>query len=498
MMHGSHATQGPSRRSSPPPVAHVAYSSEPQTSRCASQWNDPRALTHRMAHAPTPTRISSSSSLFGSSGAPVGSPPIKSHSQVGIAAKISPGPHGSSLTASPGPAMQAVPVFAMPHGHIAPEEVATARLMPHTSSWTPLSGHPQQRLSTPAGALCGKRSSSGCRSPDPMQRDTFLPRSSMPPPSCSSTLPSSPGKSFAETAWKTSTASFLPETPKPTEISRNGNEQYSVQTDLVPEATPARTDYQERELEHELRQSSEAVQRAKEANAKLNARLEEAEHEVSSLKARLSDERAKAEHKISFLKATLTLEKGKAEKTSVEAHAPHADGQESSATARLEDQLGSLQVRYNTLKKQYDGKGMHASEMQKQTEAKNKELREIEVKLEEKEQKLQESFSENKKIRQKMINFSKESQIADAEHRRIASVGRLMTPGEFSRMMKSSEARNGFSQENARLFHRSAELDTEAQLQGKVLSRLREKGLGNLVDEVWHDVAASDAIQERF
>lgn len=483
-MHGGHATQGPPRRSSPPPAAHVAYS-EPQTSRCASQWTDPQALTHRMAHAPTPTRISSSSTLFGSSGAPVGSPPMKSHSQIGIAAKISAGQHGS-LTASPGPAMQAVPVFAMPHGHAVPEEVATARLMPRTSSWTPLGGHAQQRLSTPAGALCGKRSSSGCRSPDPMQRDTFLPRSSMPPPSRSTALPSSPGKLFAEQPWKPITASFLPDTPKPTEISRSGHEQYSVQTEPVPEASPARTDFQEHELERELRQSSEAVQRAKEANAKLNARLEEAEHEIS------------------FLKASLSLEKGKAEKTSVEAEktcaeaAIHADSQESSATARLEDQLGSLQVRYNTLKKQYDGKGMHASEMQKQTETKNKELREVELKLEEKEHKLQESLKENKHIRQKLINFSKESQVADAEHRRIASVGRLMTPGEFSRMMKSTEARNGFSQENARLFHRSAELETETQLQGKVLSRLREKGLGNLIDEVWHDVATSDAIQGPF
>jgi len=500
MMHAGHATQGPPRRSSPPPIAHAAYPAEPHTHRpSAGQWNDPRALTHRMAHAPTPTRVSSSSSLFGSSGAPVSSPPAKSHGHMGMTAKISPGAHGASLMASPGPSM-VVPLYAMPQGQPAPEEVATARVMSQqrastTPSWRP---EAQQRLSVPASSQrSASRSMGGCHSPEPVvQREVMLPRSSMPPPSCSSTGPSSP-KSFA---WN---ASWLPEASEPHHF---GHDQCVAHAEPFHEAIPARSEAQQ----HELREALEAAQRATEANYKLtsqleeaNSRLEEAEQEAGFLRARLVDERSKAErteHEISLLKVTLSDEKGKAalaaEKTrsSVHQHAPYADCGDT--TSRLEDQLGSLQVRYNTLKKQYDAKGMQTSELQKQLDAKSKEMHEARLGKDEKDGKLQEALKENKNIRQKMINFSKDSSIADSEHRRLASAGRLMTPGEFARMMKSSEARNNFSQENARLFHRSADLETEAALQSKVLSGLRTRGLGNVIDEVWHDVSTIDACED--
>lgn len=321
----------------------------------------------------------------------------------------------------------------------------------------------------------------------------------MPPPSCSSTGPSSPKSSFCETQypWK---ASWLPEASEPLHI---GHEQYVAHAEPMLEATPVRTEVQARELQEAL----EAAQRATEANFKLTAqleeaaaRLEEAEQEASFLKARLVDEKSKveqAEHEISFLKVTLSDEKAKAEKTRSSLHhhhTPYADCGDT--TSRLEDQLGSLQVRYNTLKKQYDGKGMQTSELQKQLDAKNKELHDERLSKEEKDSKLQDAFKENKNIRQKMINFSKDSSIADAEHRRLASAGRLMTPGEFARMMKSSESKNNFSQENARLLHRTADLETESGLQSKVLSGLRERGLGNVIDEVWHDVSSIDACED--
>lgn len=261
-------------------------------------------------------------------------------------------------------------------------------------------------------------------------------------------------------------------------------------SERVLEATPVRAEVHERELQ-ELRQANAKLN---EANAKLTARLEErstrleeAEQEISQLAA----EKLRAEHEVSFLKTSLSDEKAKAQKSGVENH--HSSNTDCRG---LEDQIGSLTVRYNTLKKQYDAKGTEARELQKQLDLKSKELDEKDGKVEERENKLQESLKENRNIRQKMANWAKDAQITDAEHRRMTSAGRLNTPGEFARMMKSSENRNNMSQENASLISRNIELEAESQLDNKVLSRLREKGLGNVIDEVWHEVSACEELED--
>jgi len=71
---------------------------------------------------------------------------------------------------------------------------------------------------------------------------------------------------------------------------------------------------------------------------------------------------------------------------------------------------------------------------------------------------------------QKLLIESLESQL-----RRTSSAVSLISPGEFSRMAKNAEAKNGFSAENARLLTRNSELELEVVLIRKEISLLRKR-----------------------
>jgi len=92
---------------------------------------------------------------------------------------------------------------------------------------------------------------------------------------------------------------------------------------------------------------------------------------------------------------------------------------------------------------------------------------------------------------QKTLIESLESQL-----RRTSSAVSLISPGEFARMAKNSEARNVFSVENARLTSRNSELETVAVLIRKENSLLRRRLTQAICDEVAHEVRDAVAISE--
>lgn len=235
----------------------------------------------------------------------------------------------------------------------------------------------------------------------------------------------------------------------------------------------------------QLRAERDKLRDERETSRKLRARLEEADQEIARLNARhKADQENAAEWK------------AKAELASLASQATSPPTYPEGRESRLEDQLGSLQVRFNTLKKLHDAKSVEVSDIKKQLDTKHKELADRDGERGDSEKKLQECLKENRNIRQKMENFSKDAQVADAEHRRIAAVARLMAPGEFMRNMKSSEAKNNFSQDNSRLCHRNAELETESKLQDTILARLRQKGLGDVINEAWREVCTAEANED--
>lgn len=86
--------------------------------------------------------------------------------------------------------------------------------------------------------------------------------------------------------------------------------------------------------------------------------------------------------------------------------------------------------------------------------------------------------AENKEIRnlrQKLQHQRDDIANLESQLRKITAVRGLMTPGEFGRMASSTEAKNHFSVENANLFARNSELETECALVRKENALLRRR-----------------------
>lgn len=321
----------------------------------------------------------------------------------------------------------------------------------------------------------------------------------MPPPSTSSTNPSSPGKSASEAPSK---AGYPPEVTEDirdiyqrlgelkkeqkdmTKKFETQIEQQNVSTVvasapvvLPPSPDMARRRISEAKVVQVTAELNKDIKDEREVSKRLREKLKEAEQDILSLNASAAHWKAKAEQQQTALEGQVAA-------------------QPECREARLEDQLGSLQVRFNSLKKQHDGKVTELIELKKQLDGKHKEFFDLAGERGEWERKLQDCSKENRSIRQKMETFAKDVQVADAEHRRIAESCSLMVPGEFMRNIKSSEARNNFSQENAQLVNRNSELETECTLHEKFLSCLRQKGLGDVINEVWHEVSTSEACED--
>jgi hypothetical protein len=77
----------------------------------------------------------------------------------------------------------------------------------------------------------------------------------------------------------------------------------------------------------------------------------------------------------------------------------------------------------------------------------------------------------------------------ETQLRRCSSAASLVSPGEFMRMMKNSEAKNSFSVDNARLFSRNSELESEAMLIKKEISLLRRHVPTEVVGAIWREAA---------
>lgn len=283
-------------------------------------------------------------------------------------------------------------------------------------------------------------------------------------------------------------------------------------------------DLEARSLDTEREAYAKRTARQDEAIADLKAqlqvkteKLEKARREKDRLEASISDEvslrrkietdsslaLSQAQEEISLLKAWLAERDEKAEAEKDSATQQQADKIDA---ARLENELATLQIRYNTLKKQYDAKSSREREHERQLDAQRSEIERLkkelqeadtkqDAKSEEKEAKLLECSRENKALRQKIASLSRDFQLADAEHRRIASAHRLMAPQEFARKMQSDEMRCSLSQEVQRLARRNDDLETDMRCKDKVLHRLRqERGLGDFIEEAWRQELAADGV----
>jgi len=92
---------------------------------------------------------------------------------------------------------------------------------------------------------------------------------------------------------------------------------------------------------------------------------------------------------------------------------------------------------------------------------------------------------------QKTVIESLESQL-----RRQACVASLATPGEFSRLCKSSEAKNGLTVEHSTLVRRNNDLETEAAIMRKEIYLLHKRLPLELCEELSREAAASVVEEE--
>lgn len=267
----------------------------------------------------------------------------------------------------------------------------------------------------------------------------------------------------------------------------------------------ARQDEAIADLKAQLQAKADKLEKARREKDRLEASINE---EVSLRRKIESDSSlalSQAQEEIGFLKACLTELNEKAEAEKDSATQQQADKMDA---VRLENELATLQIRYNTLKKQYDAKSAREREHERQLDVQRSELERLkkelqeadtkqDAKAEEREAKFLECSKENKALRQKIASLSRDFQLADAEHRRIASAHRLMAPQEFARKMQSDEMRCSLSQEAQRLARRNDDLETDLRCKDKVLQRLRqERGLGDFIEEAWRQELAADGLGE--
>merc|ERR1719424_2435470 len=98
---------------------------------------------------------------------------------------------------------------------------------------------------------------------------------------------------------------------------------------------------------------------------------------------------------------------------------------------------------------------------------------------------------ETRLLRQKLQEARVHVENLASQLRRTSGAASIIAPGEFMRSIKSSEAKNGFSQANACLVSRNAELESEALLIRKENALLRVRLPSEVADALWAEAVAS-------
>lgn len=341
-------------------------------------------------------------------------------------------------------------------GTIEPNEVATARgqaSWPLQVSWT---GHAQpHRLST-----------GGCSPEFPGQREVSSDairqvKLSMPPSSASTGAPVSPTKSIS------SGGALSPKlVARPSE---------AMVKDQHAEAI-----LETRDLLKTLVAQTQAQQQPLQGNAALAASSPDAPER------RRSSDAIIATADLQTTEVAVALQ-SKLEEVSTQNAALEQQNR------KYEDQIGTLKVRLDSTRKQLDQKNYEIGELKKQS---SQEKKVADAKLNEGGSKLQDSAKENRHLKQKLHELGENMRAVEKERNRAASVGAVLTPGEFLRMASNIEGRQNFSEENAYLRRGFADLETDCAIAQEVIRILRGKWSAKEYDEAQREAIAIVAEKE--